>query len=82
MDYYDAIELAANVLGLEESDDIDETLVEEKLFDKFGCGVDEFAEVAAALMKFTIPVRSPLSNMLYQGFSKDGCFIVKQIVDE
>lgn len=78
MDYLDEQELVIAVLGLPEDSTFD--YIEEVMYNRFECSVEQFAKIAEALIPFTIAARSTMSDGLYQGFVKDSCFIVKQEV--
>ena len=58
----DAIEVAAHIFGIDpDDDDIDET-VEDALYERWGIDADTFANIAAALLKLTPVLQSPLSE--------------------
>lgn len=76
MHWTEAEELAVAVLGMDESV-AESDAVEQALADKFGISVEQFQQVAEALMPFTIPAQAALSGEISHGFVKDGAFIVK-----
>ena len=76
LDWMDVTELAAIVLGLD-PDDFDPDVVEQGLYDKFDCSIEQFHEIVEALIPFTIPAASPLTKTLYQGFVLGNRFVVK-----
>lgn len=78
MDWMDAAELAANVLGFPDNYDSDK--IENALFDKWEISFEQFHKVAEALMPFTIPATAAISGRAFNGFVKDGVFICKQPV--
>lgn len=80
MDWMEAEELAATVLGIDEQPNLDSDAIEQALADKFGCSLEDFQKIATALIPFTLPARSALTGDVYQGFVNvmDGSFIVKQ----
>lgn len=80
MDWMDAEELAIVVCGLNENDDPDDSAIEDALYEKFDCSIEQFHKIAEALMPFTIPAKSALTDTVYCGFVKDGMFIAKQPV--
>jgi hypothetical protein len=78
MDWYDIEELAAVVLEFPDDEEYDSDIVEKKLYEHFEIGFGQFGEIVKALIPFTIPAKSPLSGEMFQGFVKDGYFIVKE----
>ncbi len=77
MQWFEAEELAVAVLGYCDDDELDSDTIEEKIFDKLGVEMEQFQKVAEALMPFTIPARAAISGNAFNGFVKDGAFIVK-----
>ena len=75
LDYFDAEELARIVVGMTDDDDSD--AVEEALADQFGISLEAFYGIMVALIPLTIPAEAALTGTAYQGFVKDGRFIVK-----
>jgi hypothetical protein len=75
MDWMDAEELAAVVLGL--GDDYDSDKVEKALWEKFEVSFEQFHQIAEALMPLTIPAVTALGGETCCGFVKDGAFIAK-----
>lgn len=79
LDHWDVEELAATILGVEETD-YSETL-DEALYDKFDVSFEQFHKIVEALVDYTIPAKSALTDATYKGFIKDGAFIVKGEVE-
>lgn len=79
MNCLDEQELAVVVLGLDEDSEFE--YIEEVMYKRFECSVEQFSKIAEALIPFTIPVKTAMSDNLFQGFVKDGCFIVKEKVN-
>jgi len=79
MDYMDAEELAAVVLGLE-LEDTGGGILEQVMYDKLDVTLGQFKAVAEALMPFTVPAAAAISGREFHGFVKDGAFICKQKV--
>lgn len=77
MQWFEAEELAVAVLGYCDDDELDSDTIEEKIFEKFGVEMKQFQKVAEALMPFTIPAKAAISGDAFNGFVKDGAFIVK-----
>lgn len=77
MDWMEAEELAVAVLGYCEDDELDSDTVEQKMFEKFEISMEQFQAVAEALMPLTIPANAAISGEAFNGFVKDGAFIVK-----
>lgn len=67
----DAIEVAAEILGLPEDEVEDwEEKVEEKLMETYGLDVETFTNLLRKLTPLCDAARSPLTDTLYRGFSK------------
>lgn len=77
MDWMEAEELAIAVLGLNEDDDPDSHQIEQAMYDRFEITLEQFQKVAEALLPFTVPAKAAISGDAFQGFVKDGAFIVK-----
>lgn len=77
MDWMETEELAIVALGLNEDDDPDSDTIEQSMFDKFEISLEQFQAVAEALMPLTIPAKAAISGEAFNGFVKDGAFIVK-----
>lgn len=75
--YTDIEELAVAVLGLNEDDDPDSDTIEQAIYDKFECDFNVFHKIVESLIDFTIPAKSALTETVFNGFVKDGMFIVK-----
>jgi len=74
VDYFDVGEL---VRGMMNNDDADSDEVEQYLWDKYEVSFDSFHKVIEALLPFTIPAKSALTEAMFHGSVKDGMFIVK-----
>lgn len=68
-------ELAAHVCGVE--DDADYDVIDDAVFEKFQISVEEFTEVALALLPLIDVGKSPLTNKTYKGFSTGNFFLLK-----
>jgi len=67
---YDVEELACKITGLNYDEiDADEVVIEDKLIDEFGCGLDQFADIISRLMLLIDVGESPLTQKRYKGFS-------------
>lgn len=77
MQWFEAEELAVAVLGYCDDDELDSDTIEQKIFEKFEISLEQFQKVAEALMPFTIPAQAAISGNSFNGFVKDGAFIVK-----
>lgn len=75
MDWIDAEELAAVMLGIGE--DYDSEKIEDALFEKFEISFEQFHKVAEALMPFTVAAETAIGGKIYCGFVHDGAFIAK-----
>lgn len=71
MELYEIIELAIAVLGLDEDFD-DDDAIEEMVIERFNVNLHQFGNIAESLIPLTLPARSPFTNKLYQGFTRDG----------
>ena len=80
MHWTDAEELAMHVLGLDE-DSADGADFDALIYEKFEVSMEQFQKVAEALIRFTPTLETALTNTKWQGFVKDGFFIVKQPVE-
>lgn len=79
MDLHEAMELAARVLGMDpDVSDFDDTVLDDKLLEKFNVDLDGFAAIANALIPYTVPAQAAISGDAFQGFVHDGAFICKQ----
>ena len=78
MNTYEVEELAIAVLGLPKDSEFD--YIEEVMYNRFECSVEQFAKIADALIPFTIPGTSALTGDLFQGFVEGDVFICKQKV--
>lgn len=81
-------ELAAKLLDVdidapppegEDADDIEEH-INDLLYERFDVGLDEFATIVDALIPFTNPWVSPLTQTAYQGFvdPREGVVLIKE----
>jgi hypothetical protein len=78
IDYWESAELAAAVLGVEapETDKATEA-IEDQFVEKYGVGLDTFAEIAIGLLPLCAMDKSPLTDTFRKGFVRDGAYIVK-----
>jgi hypothetical protein len=77
-DEFDAACLAACLFGKEEPDTDDQVdQIEEQLMERFNICLGQLSDLIDLLMPFCSVGRSPLTDTIYRGFAKDGCFIVK-----
>lgn len=74
---WEAEELARHLCGLPEDEDDDEEL-ESGLLDKFDVDFLQFATIADALLPLCVCGTSALTGKAYQGFGKDGTFMMKR----
>lgn len=84
MNHYDADELALTVCGLIDSDEAQEDptdVADRAVCDRYDCDMDTFTRIAQDLLPLATIAPGALSGKLYQGFAKDGCFIVKQEIE-
>ncbi len=77
LDYWDVEELAATILGLDEAT-ADSNAIEQALADRYEISFENFQEIVEALMPLTLPAKAAISGEWFQGFVKDGVFIIKQ----
>lgn len=76
----DVDELAMLVLGLNPNDDASHDAdLDDLLNDKFEVGFEQFEQIVAALMPYTVLTKSPLSENLRIGFvnHEENTYIVK-----
>lgn len=76
MNDWDIEELANAVLGLadESNNGRDYDVI---LYEKFGITMDQFNDIVTALIPFTVPAETMLSGEKFNGFVRDGHFIIK-----
>lgn len=79
MDMFEFEELLAAIMGIsdDEWDDIPE-----QFYDKYEIDFDSAYELVKAMLPFCTVGKSPLTGKVYQGFAKDGVFLVKREVEE
>ena len=75
MDTLDVEELAIAVLGMPEESDSDD--IENAIYEKFDVSIETFGKIAESLLPLTIPGKSAITNGIFHGYVKDGCFICK-----
>ena len=71
MNYWEAQELACQILGLNYDELVDEGRedeIEEKLYEEYEIGVDQFWNIADELLKLTPSVESKMTRTLYNAF--------------
>lgn len=89
MKYWDAEELACQILGLDYDTIVDEGRedeIDEGLNDKFEISMEQFLDIADELLKLTPLVKSELTGSAYHAFgvSEGGSWraIAKELADE
>lgn len=70
MDYYDVLELAAELVDFELNDDNSDEL-EKEFYAKYEISIDSFTKLLEDLIKFTPAVQSPLTKTWYHAFVKE-----------
>lgn len=81
--YYDYLELAGMLVGVEISDNTDVDEVEYRLYNRYNISMSDFVNLAEDLVKFTPTWKSPISGELYQGFvTSESPVIMRAIVKE
>jgi len=75
IDWVDAVELAANLCGLD--DNYDSNDVDEALFDKFEISFEQFHTIVNMLAPLARISKSELTGSIYAGFVIDGYFVAK-----
>lgn len=73
IDWIDIEELVREMM---QNEDASGDEIEQWLFDSFNISFDQFHEIVESLIPFTNPAQS-WTGSWYQGFIKDGAFIVK-----
>lgn len=63
----DVFELAEVLTKLDEDKDGAQA-IEEKLVEKYGCGIDQFSELINELLPMIFVAKSPLSDQMFKGF--------------
>lgn len=70
MDYYDIIDLAAELVEFELTyDNVDE--LEEEFFAKYEISLESFSKLVEDLIKFTPIIKSPLTGTWFHAFVKE-----------
>jgi hypothetical protein len=83
VDTLDVEELACYITGLDYDEiDADTTIIEEKLYEEFGCDLEQFKHIIQRLLPMIDVGSSPLSKKRYKGFSdaEKGIWFVKMEV--
>lgn len=83
VDTLDVEELACHITGLDYDEiDADTTTIEEKLYDEFGCDLEQFTHIIQRLLPMIDVGASPLTKKRYKGFSdtEKGMWFVKMEV--
>lgn len=82
IDYWEAAELAAAVLGVDAPEnDADEVAIEEQFGEKYGIDLITFGDLAEKLVPLCAMDKSPLTDTFRKGFVRDGAYIVKITTD-
>lgn len=84
MHSHEADELALTICGLIDSDEAQKDpsdVADRAIYDRYECDFQTFVKIAQDLLPLAMVARSSLSEKFYQGFAKDGCFIVKRPFD-
>ncbi len=79
----DVEELACHILELDYDEiDADTSVIEEKLYEEFGCDLDQFTHIIQRLLPMVDVGSSPLTQKRYKGFSdrEKGIWFVKMEV--
>ena len=78
MDYFEALELVARVVGMDpDAGDFSERAAERALWDRHSITVEDFQKVAELLVPFTFPAKT-FGDEWWQGYIANGAFICKQ----
>lgn len=72
---WEAEELARHLCGVSEGDETD---LDDALLEKFEVDFPQFAVIAEALLPLCVCGKSGLTDKTYQGFGKDGTFLMKR----
>lgn len=84
VDYLDVEELACHILNLD-YDEVEYDDIEDAIYEKFDCSFDTFQEIIEHLLPLADSGKSPITNEVFQGFSKDEgdglrCWLIKRSV--
>lgn len=78
IDEFDAAEVAAGILGIDDPDvDEQQDDIDQSLYDEYGIDLQVFTRIVEALIPFCAEGRSPLTGNHYRGFAKDGAWLAK-----
>ena len=73
LDYDDCLDLAREILGYSEDDEVDGSEIERELYDTFGFpNLEEFMDLVEKLLPLCEAARSELTGKAYRGFAKNG----------
>ena len=80
VDTLDVEELACHITGLDyDAIDADTSIIENKLYEEFGCDLDQFTTIVRRLLPMIDVGKSPITKARYKGFSdtEKGMWFVK-----
>lgn len=65
-------ELACQITGLDyDKIDADTSVINEKLYEEFGCDLDQFTDIISRLLPLVTVGESPLTKKVYKGFAEE-----------
>jgi hypothetical protein len=82
IDYYEAYEIACEILGVEPDEDENTEKCEELLSEKWGISLEAFHEIMICVFKMTKFGMSPLTQTPYIGIAKSDMWLVKKEVTQ
>ncbi|MGL4956592.1 MAG: hypothetical protein ACRC9X_05385 [Bacteroidales bacterium] len=80
VEMFDVEELACKITGLDYDEiDADTATIEERLYDDFGCYLEQFRIIIQRLLPLIDKGESPITGKVYKGFAdtEKNCWIVK-----
>lgn len=81
---FDIEELACKITGLDYDEiDADSATIQDEIYERFGCDLDQFTEIIAHLLPLIDVGESPLTKKRYKGFSdiENGVWITKMEIE-
>lgn len=79
---FDTEELAAHLCDLDYDEiDADTSIIEEALYNKYELSLEKFHDLVDKLIDMIDVGKSPVTDKVYKGFTKDGAWIVKKEID-
>lgn len=69
IDYLEILELAGHILGISEENDDWEEVIEERMAETYGLGMEEFGMLVGKLVPLCAIGESPITKQMFRGFA-------------